>query len=123
MKQSKMGKSKTKHNGNATQCNPVQYKKAVFNLELTRKCKLKCHVKPMKDPLGISPSKGNQGTAQGKEKILRNRTHDLHIRSTVTLPTELRGQTEKVGDDLHVGGKLQQRESKGMQHDIHQFLN
>ena len=24
----------------------------------------------MKDPLGISPSKGNQGTTQGKEKIL-----------------------------------------------------
>ena len=29
-----------------------------------------------------------------------NRTHDLQIRSTVTLPIELRGQTEKVGDDL-----------------------
>ena len=29
-----------------------------------------------------------------------NRTHDLRIRSTVTLPTELRGRTEKVGDDL-----------------------
>ena len=24
----------------------------------------------MKDPLGVSPSKGNQGTTQGKEKIL-----------------------------------------------------
>ena len=29
-----------------------------------------------------------------------NRTHDLRIRSTVTLPTKLRGRTEKVGDDL-----------------------
>ena len=29
-----------------------------------------------------------------------NQTHDLRIRSTVTLPTELRGRTEKVGDDL-----------------------
>ena len=28
----------------------------------------------------------------------RNRTHDLRIRSTVTLLTELRGRTEKVGD-------------------------
>ena len=28
-----------------------------------------------------------------------NRTHDLRNRSTVTLPTELRGRTEKVGDD------------------------
>ena len=24
----------------------------------------------MKDPLGVGPSKGNQGTTQGKEKIL-----------------------------------------------------
>ena len=38
--------------------------------ELTMKCKLKCHVKPMKNPLGVSPSKGNQGTTRGKEKIL-----------------------------------------------------
>ena len=56
----------------------------------------------MKDPLGVSPSKGNQGTTRGKEKILDlggNRTHDLRTRSTVTLPTELRGRTEKVGDN------------------------
>ena len=25
-------------------------------------------MKPMKDPLGVSPSKGNQGTTRGKEK-------------------------------------------------------
>ena len=41
-----------------------------WNRELTLKCKLKCYVKPMKDPLGVSPSKGNQGTTQGKEIIL-----------------------------------------------------
>ena len=45
----------------------------------------------MEDPLGVSLSKGNQGTTRGKEKILfdlgGNRTHDLRIRSTVTLPT------------------------------------
>ena len=53
----------------------------------------------MKDPLGVSPGKGNQGTTRGKEKnyfyLGGNRTHDLRIRSTVTLPTELRGRTEK----------------------------
>ena len=69
----------------------------------------------MKDPLGVSPSKGNQGTTRGKEKksfdLGGNRTHDLRIRSTVTLPTELRGQTKKVGDDL--GGESRRRESKG----------
>ena len=40
-----------------------------------------------------------------------NRTHNLQIRSTITLPTELRGRTEKVRDNY--GGELQQRESKG----------
>ena len=56
----------------------------------------------MNNPLGVSPSKGNQVTKRGKEKIFDlggNRTHDLRIRSTITLPTELRGRTEKVGDD------------------------
>ena len=42
----------------------------MVNRELTLKCKLKCYVKPMKDPLGVSPSKGNQATTPGKEKIL-----------------------------------------------------
>ena len=40
-----------------------------------------------------------------------NRTHDLRIRSTITQPTELRSQTEKLEDDL--GGESRQRESKG----------
>ena len=52
----------------------------------------------MNNPLGVSPSKGNQGTTRGKEKIFfdlgGNGTHDLRIRSTVTLPTELRGRTD-----------------------------
>ena len=38
-----------------------------WNRELILKCKLKCYVKPMNDPLGVSPSKGNQGTTRGKE--------------------------------------------------------
>ena len=66
----------------------------------------------MKDPLGVSPSKGNQGTTRGKEKYFDlggNRTHDLRIRSTVTLPTELRGRTEKVVDDL--GGESRRRKT------------
>ena len=69
--------------------------------------------RPVNSPLGVSPSKGNQGTTRGKEKIDLggNRTHDLRIRSTVTLPTELRGRTEKVGDDLD--GESRRRESKG----------
>ena len=58
----------------------------------------------MNYPLDFSPRKGNQGTTRGKEKNLfdlgGNRTHNLRIRSTVTMPTELRGRTEKVGDDL-----------------------
>ena len=70
----------------------------------------------MKDPLGVSPSKGNQGTTRGKENFLLTSvgiepTTGLRIRSTVILPTELRGRTEKVEDDL--GGESPRRESKG----------
>ena len=69
----------------------------------------------MNKPLSVSPSKGNQGNTRGKETgsfdLGGNRTHDLRIRSTVTLPTELRGRTERVGDDL--GGESRRRESKG----------
>ena len=49
--------------------------------------------------------------SQQSQPILTLRTHDLQIRSTVTLPTELRGRTDKVGDDL--GGESLRRESKG----------
>ena len=69
----------------------------------------------MNNPLGTIPSKGNQGTAHKVKKksfdLGGNRTHDLRIRSTVTLPTELRGRTEKVGDDL--GGESRRRENEG----------
>ena len=57
----------------------------------------------MNNPLGVSPSKGKQGTTRGKEKIFDlggNQTQDPRNRSTVTLPTELQGRTEKVGDDF-----------------------
>ena len=67
----------------------------------------------MNNPLGVSPSKGNQGATRGKEKSFDlggNRTHDLRIRSTVTLPTALRGRTEKVGDEY--GGESRRRERK-----------
>ena len=75
----------------------------------------------MNNPLGVSPSKENQGTTRGKEKIFfdlgGNRTHDLRIRSTVTRLTELRGRTEKVGDDyLIVPDFLSTR------HHIHMYL-
>ena len=56
----------------------------------------------MNDPLAVSSSKGNQETTRGKYSfdLGGNRTHDQRIRSTVTLPTELRGRTEKVGNDI-----------------------
>ena len=57
----------------------------------------------MNNPLGVSPSKGKQGTTRAKKKSFDlggNRTHDLRIGSSVTLPTELQGRTEKVGDDF-----------------------
>ena len=67
----------------------------------------------MNNPLGVSLSIGNQGTTRGKEKSFDlggNRTHDLQIRSTVTLPTQLRGRTEKFGDSHDVlGNRSSQR--------------
>ena len=69
----------------------------------------------MNNPLGVSPSiKGIREPHEVKKKSFDlggKRTHDLRIRSTVTLPTELRSRTEKVGDDL--GGESRRRESKG----------
>ena len=53
----------------------------------------------MNNPLGVSPSKGKQGTTRGKEKFFDlggNRTHDLRNRSTVTLPTELQGELQHL---------------------------
>ena len=51
-------------------CAAEPYEHKWWNRELTLKEKLKCYVKPMKDPLGVSPRKGNPGTTRGKEKIL-----------------------------------------------------
>ena len=41
----------------------------IVEQRINSKCKLKCYVKSMKNPLGVSPSKGNQGTTRSKEKI------------------------------------------------------
>ena len=57
----------------------------------------------MNNPLGVSPSKGKQGTIRGIDisfDLRGNRAYDLRIRSTVTPPTELQGRTEKAGDDF-----------------------
>ena len=35
-----------------------------WNRELTLKCKFKVLIEPMNNPLGVSPSKGNQGTTR-----------------------------------------------------------
>ena len=62
----------------------------------------------------LALAKGIREPQGVKKKFLDlggNRTHDLRIRSTVTLPTELRGRTEKVGDDLY--GESRRGESKG----------
>ena len=53
-----------------------------------------------------------------------NRTRDLRIRSTVTLPTELRGRTEKVGDDCGEGGesRRREREEKEKEKRVHSYV-
>ena len=50
----------------------------------------------MKDPLGVSPSKGNQGTTRGKEKILLTSVGIEPTTSGLDLPLLCR-QSYEVG--------------------------
>ena len=71
-------------------------------------------IEPRNNPLGLARVKGIRKPNELKKKSFDlggNRTHDLRIGSTITLPTELRGRREKVGDNL--GGESRRRESKG----------
>ena len=71
--------------------------------ELTLKCKFKCYINPWITHWALALVKGNREPHEAKKKSFDlggNRTHDLRIRSSVTLPTELQGRTEKVGDDF-----------------------
>ena len=63
---------RSKHKLSWTMCLPAHTRPSLvwWNRELTLKCKFKCFMKPMKDPRGVSPSKGNQGTTRGKENFL-----------------------------------------------------
>ena len=65
----------------------------------------------MKDPLGVNPSKGNQGATRGKEKILLTSVGIEPTTSGLDLPLLCRLSHEKVGDDL--GGESRRIESKG----------
>ena len=70
----------------------------------------------MKDPLGVSPSKGNQGTTRGKEKFLLTSVGIEPTTSGLDLPLLCRlsyevGQRKSGGDDL--GGESRRRETKG----------
>ena len=54
----------------------------------------------MNNTLGVSPSKGIREPHEAKKKSFDlggNQTHDLRNRSTVTLPTELRGPQRESG--------------------------
>ena len=62
-------------------------------------------LKPMNNPLGVSPSKGKQGTTRGKEKNLLTSVGiepttsglDLPLLCRLSYKVELQGRTEKVG--------------------------
>ena len=69
--------------------------------------------KPVNNPLGVSLVRGIREPHEVKKisfDLGGKRTHDLRIRSTVTLPTELRGRTEKSG---LFRCESRRRESKG----------
>ena len=70
---------------------------------LTLKCKLKCWLNPWMTHWVLALLKGIREPHEEKKNSFDlggKRTHDLRIRCTVTLPTELRGRTEKVRDDF-----------------------
>ena len=65
---------------------------------------LKCYLNPCITHWALALVKGNREPQEAKKTSFDlggNRTHDLRIRSTVTLPTELQGRTEKAGDDYN----------------------
>ena len=71
-------------------------------------------IDPTTNPLGVNPSKGNQRTTQGKEKILTSvgikpTTYGLDLPLHCRLSYEV--NREEVGDDS--GGESRQRERKG----------
>ena len=69
----------------------------IVEQRITLKCKLKCYLNPWITHWALALVKRNR---EPHEDLGGNRTHDLRIRSIVTLPTELQGRTEKVGDDF-----------------------
>ena len=69
----------------------------------------------MKDPLGVSPIKENQGTTRGKEKILLTSVGIEPTTSGLDLPL-LRRLSYEVGQrqsETILGGESRRRESKG----------
>ena len=73
------------------------------NRELTLKCKFKCCLNSWITHWALALVKGNREPHEAKKKSFDLggiQTHDLRIRSTVTLPTELQVRTVKVGDDF-----------------------
>ena len=75
-----------------------------WNRELTLKCKLKKAMWNLwKTHLALALVKGIREPHEVKKNSFDlggNRTHDLRIRSTVTLPIELRGRDRESRDDL-----------------------
>ena len=82
-------------------CAAYHYEHKWWNRELTLKCKFKrCYEMPMKDPLGVSPSTGNQGTTRGKEKIILTSVGIEPMTSGLDLPLLCRLSYEVVPDFL-----------------------
>ena len=69
----------------------------------------------MKDPLGVSPSKRNQGTTQGKEKVLLTSVGIESKTSGSDLPLlcRLSYEVRQKESGTILGGELRRRESKG----------
>ena len=70
----------------------------------------------MKDPLGVSPSKGNQGTTRGKEKILLASVGIEPMTSGLDLPLLCRLSYEvgqRKSGTIKVANRGEEKLSKG----------
>ena len=76
---------------------------------------MKVLIKPMNNQLGISPSKGKQGTTRGKEKNLLTSVgiEPMTFRLDLMLLCRLSYEVGQRKSGTILGGKSQRKESKG----------
>ena len=71
----------------------VALRTQIIKQRINSEVQIKVLIEPMNNPLGVSPSKGNQGTTRGKEK---KRSKDIFFASCGSLIPFTRANTQWV---------------------------